>query len=277
MEFRIHPDVQSFLSTGSRFLGTNEVLNNLPIGVADEIIKGRVFASPPTFVTVHEHQAVAGAALMTPPWPWTLSVMASDVATQLGEYLREQGFAINGVNGPVAVANAFSRGVKRKMVEERRMWILRLDEVIWPSQPIAAESGQTNSIQRATPRDLAFVVEWYQAFSEEVGTGAPEDAARRAVSDNRLYILRVENEPVSMAAFSRELPRGYAVSAVYTPRQFRKNGYASMVTAAVSQVVLDLGKEYVCLFTDASNPTSNKIYEAIGFQRVGESVSLKFL
>jgi predicted GNAT family acetyltransferase len=40
------------------------------------------------------------------------------------------------------------------------------------------------------------------------------------------------------------------------------------VTAAASQDQLDRGRHFVFLFTDLSNPTSNKIYQAIGYERV---------
>jgi uncharacterized protein len=36
----------------------------------------------------------------------------------------------------------------------------------------------------------------------------------------------------------------------------------------VSQVQLDAGRQFVFLFTDLANPTSNKIYQDIGYEAV---------
>jgi predicted GNAT family acetyltransferase len=75
-------------------------------------------------------------------------------------------------------------------------------------------------------------------------------------------------EPVSLAAARGETPNGIRIGPVYTPPEHRGHGYASAVTAAASQDQLDRGRHFVFLFTDLSNPTSNKIYQAIGYERV---------
>jgi predicted GNAT family acetyltransferase len=38
--------------------------------------------------------------------------------------------------------------------------------------------------------------------------------------------------------------------------------------AALSQTLLDQGRMYCFLFTDLANPTSNHIYQAIGYQPI---------
>lgn len=40
------------------------------------------------------------------------------------------------------------------------------------------------------------------------------------------------------------------------------------MTAATSQAELDAGRRFIFLFTDLSNPTSNKIYRQIGYEPV---------
>ena len=50
-----------------------------------------------------------------------------------------------------------------------------------------------------------------------------------------------------------------------------------MVTALVSQKIFDKGKSLCNLFTDLSNPTSNSIYQKIGYKKLGESIDLKFI
>jgi predicted GNAT family acetyltransferase len=55
---------------------------------------------------------------------------------------------------------------------------------------------------------------------------------------------------------------------VYTPPRFRNRGYASMAVATLSQRLLEAGYDFCTLFTDLANPTSNHIYQAIGYRRV---------
>ena len=60
---------------------------------------------------------------------------------------------------------------------------------------------------------------------------------------------------------------------VYTPRERRGRGYASAGVAGVSRIVLAQGAR-ACLFTDQANPTSNKIYAALGYRPVVDMVNV---
>jgi predicted GNAT family acetyltransferase len=71
-----------------------------------------------------------------------------------------------------------------------------------------------------------------------------------------------------MAGVTGPTPHGIRVGPVYTPPSDRGHGFASAVTAAASQAQLDQGRRFVFLFTDLTNPTSNKIYQAIGYEPV---------
>jgi predicted GNAT family acetyltransferase len=66
------------------------------------------------------------------------------------------------------------------------------------------------------------------------------------------------------------------VAPVYTPKQLRGRGYAGAVTAAVSQAALDAGAAEVSLFTDLANPTSNALYQRLGYRPLEDQVILEF-
>jgi predicted GNAT family acetyltransferase len=84
--------------------------------------------------------------------------------------------------------------------------------------------------------------------------------------------LRVweDDTPVSMAGASGPTPNGIRVGAVYTPPEKRRRGYASGLVAALSQEQLDAVKRFCFLYTDLANPTSNKIYQDIGYEAVSD-------
>lgn len=69
--------------------------------------------------------------------------------------------------------------------------------------------------------------------------------------------------------------RGFAARTGVHPREHRGKGYGSAVTAAVTVDVLAVGN-VPCLYTDLANPTSNKIYQAIGYRPVLDRLTLRF-
>ncbi|WP_406043434.1 GNAT family N-acetyltransferase [Micromonospora sp. NBC_00898] len=60
---------------------------------------------------------------------------------------------------------------------------------------------------------------------------------------------------------------------VYTPPGQRGRGWASNAGAEVSRRIQAEGAR-VCLFTDRANPTSNKIYAALGSRPVVDMANL---
>jgi len=77
-----------------------------------------------------------------------------------------------------------------------------------------------------------------------------------------------DSQPVSMAAWAGQTPRGVRVNMVYTPPELRRRGYASAAVSALTKKLLDAGRKFVFLFTDLSNPTSNSIYRKMGYEAV---------
>jgi predicted GNAT family acetyltransferase len=78
---------------------------------------------------------------------------------------------------------------------------------------------------------------------------------------------------VHVTAASRPSYGVSRIGPVYTPKEHRGRGIASAAVAEVSKLLLASG-ERACLFTDQANPTSNKIYEAIGYSRVVDMANL---
>jgi predicted GNAT family acetyltransferase len=134
-------------------------------------------------------------------------------------------------------------------------------------------------VRAAMEDDLLLVQSWLEAFDREA---FPNEAGYRPVETTRAYILDgatylwVDGEPVCVVGLTRALPHGRTVAPVYTPPEFRNRGYAGACTAAVSQMLLDGGCDYVTLFTDLANPTSNSIYQKIGYRPVCDYADFDF-
>ena len=112
------------------------------------------------------------------------------------------------------------------------------------------------------------------AFLERAAADQPiADPAMRADAwlagiGRQLYVWETDGKPVSFLGVSGGTPHGIRIGPVYTPPEQRGHGYASNLTAAISQNLLDSGREFVFLFTNLANRTSNKIYQAIGYRPI---------
>jgi predicted GNAT family acetyltransferase len=130
-------------------------------------------------------------------------------------------------------------------------------------------------MRMAVESDLSFLPQWEERMM--IDCKVPEAAeaglrercntnAKKFVENKKVAIWEDANgTPVSMCRKAREASFGTSVSGVYTPDALRGQGYASHLVAAFSKKLLDEGAPRCILFTDAGNPTSNGIYQRIGY------------
>lgn len=222
--------------------------------------------------------AVSGAFLQTPPHPLLLTDLPDVAAVQsLVEVLRASGRPLAGVNAPQpvaeAVADAWRAATGAVAREGMRHRLYLLGELTVPS-PAPAGAPRV-----AIAEDLDLLLAWFVDFSQEVGD--PVINAQRAVVDRLDYggltLWEADGAPVSMAGITRLLEGGgIRIGPVYTPKSLRGRGYAAAATAAVCQSAFDRGAREVSLFTDLANPTSNALYQRLGFRPLGDRMVFHF-
>jgi predicted GNAT family acetyltransferase len=94
------------------------------------------------------------------------------------------------------------------------------------------------------------------------------------IEQGRVWLWEDGNgAPVHLTATNPPAYGVVRIGPVYTPREQRGHGYARAAVAEVSQRLLDDGHR-VCLFTDQDNPTSNRVYAAIGYRPVVDMANL---
>ena len=127
--------------------------------------------------------------------------------------------------------------------------------------------------------DIPTIMAWYESFVDEsmhmTGRLKPEQA-ERMVNENSLFVWENEGELVSVAMKTRPIAHSISVSFVYTPPEHRRQGFATVLVARLSQHLLDLGYSSVTLFTDLDFPTSNAIYQKIGYRPVTDFRMVSF-
>jgi predicted GNAT family acetyltransferase len=81
---------------------------------------------------------------------------------------------------------------------------------------------------------------------------------------------------VSLAGRNRAAAGQARIGPVYTPPDLRGRGFGAAATAAVTQAALDDGAEGAVLFTDLANPTSNTLYQRLGYRPISDWAVLRF-
>jgi predicted GNAT family acetyltransferase len=248
------------------------VINSVACTLITTRVSGETPLEPEAlFLTVTDDAGeMAGVALQTPPMPVLLSAMSVPAARALARTVARVRPGVPGVNGVVGSVEAFAHefaattGGRTALLMSQRMF--RLDRVDHPS-------GVPGEPRAATRADRDVLVAWADAFSAEAtphqphrDNAAPVDA--RLGVPGRVWLWQVDGEPVSTAWLSEPVAGITRISGVYTPPARRGRGYASGVVAAASQHALDAGVDACMLYTNLANPTSNKIYQALGYRPV---------
>jgi predicted GNAT family acetyltransferase len=121
---------------------------------------------------------------------------------------------------------------------------------------------------------------WLEAFHAEADHDAPRMDLEAVVRDRvrrGLFMLWTDDgTTVSLAGFHEPSAGVARVGPVYTPPEHRRNGFAGGVTAAASGACLDRGATRCMLYTDLANPTSNGVYQRIGYTPVADAVQYAF-
>ena len=204
----------------------------------------------------------------TPPHALFVSSMPTEAAAALAGALADAGRALPVSTVPSAPPlRSPMRGLRGP------------DRPQWCSPPCACTCSASSSDRpayrvargaAAGPADIALVAEWFGAFHDEAQPHAPlEDwhaSAERRVTEAEVHVWQDRGAPVAVAAVSAPAAGVARVGPVYTPPGQRRRGYGAAVTVEATAAALAGGAGHVALYTDLANPTSNSIYQAIGYR-----------
>lgn len=254
----------------TRALFDSRVECNLMATVLAGVLAGRYASGAPLFAYGPADGEVTWAALRTPPWDMlTTEIPLKTVAELVRRWLDEDP-ELPGVNGPAAttgtIATVWVAQTGGEVSCRLREAAYVLDEVRDPPRPAPGELRLALEAERPLMRD------WMRAFARE-SKALPEDRAPWIVdtraAEGGLWVWD-HGGPVSMLGTAPLIAGTVRVGPVYTPPERRRRGYAGTAVAAASREALRRGARRLTLYTDLSNPTSNKIYAEVGYRRTGE-------
>lgn len=230
---------------------------------------------------------VCGVAMRTArgaPMPAYVLPMPAEAARSLARAVVDRGEPLTSVNGALPatrhVAEELARLVGGKVHVAMHSRLFELTTLVPPPIP-------PGRLRVAVAADVDLVRAWTRQFladsdrqagrppgtTKDIAASSREDLLRR-IAGSTYWLWEVDGSAVSMTGVN---PPGLGVSRlgpVYTPPEHRGRGYAGAAVAEVSRRVLDAGLR-VCLFTDQANPTSNRIYQRLGYQPVADMVNLE--
>ncbi|UCZ54238.1 GNAT family N-acetyltransferase [Bacillus shivajii] len=284
MDIKEYSSPKEVLQQVETCLLKNEAENNLPLGLLnrlkkeeDKNVSYEVTKQP--FVAVGKKEdGTTGIVLLQTP-PYNLVICGDvDYAKEAAKWVYNKNQYIPGVVGAKPLVEEFVNGWKEltncKSKTFMKQKIYRLDQV----NDIPRQKGR---LCYATEDDIALVTYWTEKFYEEALEPINKEEAKlfviNKIKQNQIFIWRNENGcPVSMAARSRESKNGVVISLVYTPEEYKKQGYATTCVAALSDWLLQEGYQFCSLYTDLENQTSNNIYMKVGYEPIADSVEYHF-
>ena len=281
MAWQLTSDIAALDETASSFVAAQPTRNTLLLSILAVLRKRGSLAfgeDAPRYGWFEGADGTVAAALVqTPPHPMVLSDLPDGAAASLVQALLAADWPLSGVNAPTPTADAVAAtwcavtGASPTVRMTNRLYLL--GDLVGPTPEPPGVS------RLATVADLDLLTTWYEGFSAEIGD--PVLNVQRVVGDRvenaTMVLWEVDGVPVSMAGISLLLDgAGIRIGPVYTPKDLRGRGYAGAATAAACQLAYKRGAREVSLFTDLANPTSNALYQRLGFRPLEDRSVIDF-
>jgi len=275
--------IEDFRDTVVPALSARPAENNQLLAVFDRLLTEgpHAFGERDPELLVRQGYRHVAALLRTPPYAYILGGSPDDAGVSaLVDVLLDPGNRHDGreINVPEAcersLTEAWAQRTGRTPRVLQRMRLYRLE------RPLGPDPRPPGHAKLAEHADVPAVARFLQEFWTSIDHARPLDttmtarriAAARVAEGTFWLWLDEAGEPVSLAGTTPVVAGTGRVGPVYTPPHLRGRGYAGAVTSAAGQALLERGAGEVLLFTDLTNPTSNALYQRIGYRPVGDRV-----
>ncbi|MDE5592441.1 MAG: GNAT family N-acetyltransferase [Clostridiales bacterium] len=194
----------------------------------------------------------------------------------LAKYIVENDIAIRGVQGEYEVCSAFANEYEKltgkKMQPHFGMDILRLAKL---------NAVEVSGKLRPVIENDQFVVDWIaamqaEAVHEQIDRETALEKFKTMVAERNLFVYENENGTPTSIVQAKPHGRYATLSYVYTRPEYRNRGYGKAMVHELCKMLAGEYKGFV-LFVDKTNPSANKIYSAVGFERVCENYDFRIV
>jgi uncharacterized protein len=262
-------DVDAFAQAAAFLTASREaeMMNNIIVSLIPRIRSGEY--PDPSMLIVRDRGAAVFAALMTPPHNLHVSSGPPSAASIIVESLVARGIAVPGCAGIGESADAFASAWTTKtqgtVTTRKELTFYAATDIIRPT-PVPGRA------RLADASDHALLMRWLEQFAVDSGLAMRErkknpEALSNQIAAGQFFMWEHENRtPLSVARWIPITDYGVRIGSVYTPKELRRNGYASACVAHLTQWLLSHGRTWCSLFADVANPQANAIYRRIGYR-----------
>ncbi|GAB6562572.1 MULTISPECIES: GNAT family N-acetyltransferase [Bacillus] len=270
IQLHVYEEILTFKEEVMPFLEKNEQENNLILGVLQMI-------QQPIFMGVVKQEEEIAVVFLQTEEKKQIIVATSEIAEEdIVELAKELTKVYPNVPGLIGNKKVVQRLAEEIAAIENKKTNVAMEQGIYELKQVQKKWNGDGIFREVSSEELPLIEQWIYQFCEDVKLPTTKEEAKQTahtlITNRRLFGLEVDGKLVSVAAKTRPTTNNITVNFVYTPKEERKKGYASSCVAALSQRMLDEGYKTTTLYTDLANPTSNKIYQEIGYEQIAESV-----
>lgn len=281
MDIKFEVSLANYKKCVESLLMEREASNNLMLGILNRLANDSdSYKEGFHLGLVEENGETIYAFMQTSTNNWILADIGNvhnNVIRKVAAFLHDSNVVVPGVLGPIEKAEFFKNEWEKlsqsQAIFEMKQLIYQLDQV----NEIPETKGE---LREAKPKDHPLVKKWLIQFgvaaSEHISEEAADRMAQSFISNRTLYFWVVEGNSVSMLNRSRKTKNGATINAVFTPDEYKRNGYATAAVAKLTEKLLKDGFQFCSLYTDLANSTANSIYKKIGYYEVGSSIVYTF-
>ena len=276
MAWELTGDLDAFVATSGGFLRSRPVPNTTLLTLVDSLGRRglQTYGSEkPVFGAWRDPSgAVAGALLQTPPYPMYFSALPPAAVPAAVALL--DGRPLTGVNLLADAVDAFVEpwrartGVTAKVRMRVRQY--RLETLAPPDSPGRGRPARSS--------DRPLLLLWLADFLATIGEPAHDVAGTidDKLEAGLITVWEADGVPTSMVVRTSPETGVVRIQYVYTPPPLRGHGYAGGATALAAREARGAGADEVVLFTDLGNPTSNALYQRLGFRPIEDRTVVAF-
>ncbi|MCH4568802.1 GNAT family N-acetyltransferase [Bacillus sp. ES1-5] len=270
IQLHVYEEILTFKEEVTPFLEKNEQENNLILGVLQMV-------QQPIFMGVAKQREEITVVFLQTEEKKQIIVATSEIAEEdIVELAKKFTKVYSNVPGLIGNKKIVQKLAEEIAVLENKKTNVAMEQGVYALQQVKKKWNEDGAFREIGSDELPLIEQWIYQFCEDVRLPTTKEEAKQTahtlITNRRLFGLDVDGQLVSVAAKTRPTTNNITVNFVYTPKEGRKKGYASSCVAALSQRMLDEGYKTTTLYTDLANPTSNKIYQEIGYEQIAESV-----
>ncbi|MGK8829551.1 GNAT family N-acetyltransferase [Bacillus paranthracis] len=270
IQLQVYEEIVNFKEEVTPFLEKNEQENNLILGVLQMIHQ-------PIFMGIAKQGEEIAVVFLQTEEKKQIIVATSEIAEEdIVELAKKLAEVYPNVPGLIGNKKIVQRLAEEIAVLANKKTTVAMEQGIYELKQVKKKWNGDEVFREVNSDELTLIEQWIYQFCEDVNLPTTKEEAKQTahtlITNHRLFGLEVDGKLVSVAAKTRPTKNNITVNFVYTPKEERKKGYASNCVAALSQRMLDEGYKTTTLYTDLANPTSNKIYQEIGYEQIAESV-----